>query len=117
MRRDELVLGEMISAGQRAMQLVEGVEPDALLLDRLRLEGLLWNLTVLGEAASQRSGELKARFPAVEWRRPTQLRNRLVHGYWSVDVEILHTTARDFLPEFVAAVEAVLSQMETAEGP
>ena len=45
------------------------------------------------------SSETKARFPDIPWRNPVRLRNRVVHGYWSVDVEILHTTAVEQLGE------------------
>ena len=33
--------------------------------------------------------------------QPSRLRNRIVHGYWTIDLEILHTTATDQLPSFV----------------
>ena len=36
------------------------------------------------------------------------LRNRIVHGYWSIDLEILHTTATEVLPGFVAALRSVV---------
>ncbi len=52
---------------------------------------------MLGEAAAQVAGEVKARFPDVGWDQPARLRNRIVHGYWSIDLEILHTTASDLL--------------------
>lgn len=55
---------------------------------------------------------MKDRFPDVEWTRPAQLRNRIVHGYWSIDLEILHTTATDILPGFVDQLRAVLAALE-----
>jgi uncharacterized protein with HEPN domain len=58
---------------------------------------------------------LKGRFPEVEWARPSQLRNRVVHGYWSIDLEILHTTATDILPGFIAQLRGVLAEL-SAEG-
>lgn len=113
MRRDVLFLQEMVKAGSRAMELAADVDLDQLLADQGRLESMLWNFTVLGEAAGQVSQELKVRFPEIEWRRPTQLRNRLVHAYWAIDAEIVHTTARDLLPAFIEQVEAVLAQIAT----
>jgi len=38
----------------------------------------------------------------VHWQQPTRLRNRVVHGYWSIDIEILHTTANEQPPKFSA---------------
>lgn len=73
----------------------------------------MWNFTVLGEAASQLDDNTKARFSEVEWLQPARLRNRVIHSYWSIDVEILHTTATDILPAFVEQLRAVLAELES----
>jgi uncharacterized protein with HEPN domain len=111
MRRDQLLLDEMIEAADRAHQLTDGITAEQLQADRLRAESLLWNFTVLGEAAAQLSNELKARFPHIPWQQPTRLRNRIIHGYWSIDLEILHTTATEQLPAFAADLRAVLDAL------
>ena len=111
MQRDQLLLGEMIEAADRAHQLTDGISVEELQADRLRAESLLWNFTVLGEAAAQLSDELKTRFPDVPWQQPDRLRNRIVHGYWSIDMEILHTTASDQLPAFAAELRTVLGAL------
>ena len=92
----------MIGAAERAHQLADGLTVEELQADRLRSESLLWNFTVLGEAAAQLSDDLKERFPDIPWLQPARLRNRIVHGYWSIDMEILHTTATEQLPSFAA---------------
>jgi uncharacterized protein with HEPN domain len=115
MRRELLLVAEMIEAGEQAQLLVADTELADLTADRQRRDALLWNLTVLGEAAAQVDDEVKARFPEVEWARPVQLRNRVVHGYWSIDVEILHTTAKDLLPGFVERLRKVLVDLEAGE--
>lgn len=38
---------------------------------------------------------------------PVRMRNRIVHGYWSVDLDVLVTTAQEDLPDFLAAVRAM----------
>jgi uncharacterized protein with HEPN domain len=55
---------------------------------------------VLGEAVSQLSEDLKLRFSELPWRQPARLRNRIVHGYWDIDITILHQTATTTLPGF-----------------
>jgi uncharacterized protein with HEPN domain len=72
---------------------------------------LLWNFTVLGEAAARVSSELKDRHPEIPWRRPADLRNRIVHGYWSIDLRILHTTATEQLEPLVKALRSVLDEL------
>ncbi|MFT4215600.1 MAG: DUF86 domain-containing protein [Micropruina sp.] len=72
----------MIDAAEQAQQLATGHDVEAIQADRQRRDALLWNFTVLGEAAAQLSDEFKAEHPGVKWGRPSQLRNRIVHGYW-----------------------------------
>lgn len=115
MRRDLLLLAEMIDAAERARALVGELTVEQLQDDRLRREALLWNFTVLGEASTSVSSETKRRFPEVRWRNPVQLRNRVVHGYWSVDFAILHTTATDQLHSFVEQLRRVLEELEADE--
>jgi uncharacterized protein with HEPN domain len=95
MRPDVLLVSEMIDAAEQASRLAGGVTADELEGDRQRRDALLWNFTVLGEAAARLSEETKARFADVQWQQPARLRNRVVHGYWSIDVQILHTTATE----------------------
>ncbi len=109
MQRDILLLTEMINAAEQAQQLTAGITVSRLETDRQRRDALLWNFTVLGEAAGQLSAELKDRFPDIAWQQPLRLRNRIVHGYWSIDLEVLHTTATGQLPSFTADLRSVLN--------
>ncbi|GAB3579494.1 hypothetical protein GCM10027445_48170 [Amycolatopsis endophytica] len=45
------------------------------------------------------------------WRRPAALRNRIVHGYWSIDLAVLHTTANEQLGELIKALRVVLDKL------
>jgi uncharacterized protein with HEPN domain len=62
---------------------------------------------VLGEAIAQLSEDLKDSHPEVGWSDPVRLRNRIVHGYWSVDLDILVATARGDLPAFVEQARTI----------
>lgn len=111
MQRDILLLTEMIDAAEQAHRLAAGVTASQLETDRQRRDALLWNFTVLGEAAAQLSDDTKHRFPEVGWQQPVRLRNRIVHGYWSIDPEVLHTTASEQLPAFAADLRTILNTM------
>lgn len=112
MRREILLIGEMIDAAEQAQRLIMGIDVDALAEDRQRRDALLWNYTVMGEAAAQLTDEVKARFPEIPWAQPSRLRNRVIHGYRSIDLEILHTTAEDQLPQFADQLRAALTELE-----
>lgn len=113
MQRDILLLTEMIDAAEQAQHLVIDVSVSQLEANRERREALLWNFTVLGEAASRLSDEIKARFPDVAWQQPVRLRNRIVHGYWSIDLGVLHTTASEQLSDFTGELREILRALQS----
>ena len=111
MQRDLVLLDEMIEAAEQVQALCDGVTAEDLDADRLRRDAVLWNFTVLGEAAGQLSEAVRSAHPEVAWRRPIELRHRIVHGYWSIDTRILVSTAHNDLAGFVDDVRAVRASL------
>jgi len=114
MQRDRVLIAEMIHAAARVIELVGGRAATDLDADDLRRESVLWNLTVLGEAASQVSAELKEARPELTWSDPIRLRNRLVHGYWSIEMEVVVDTASDDLPAFMEQLAVIEESLPEA---
>jgi uncharacterized protein with HEPN domain len=56
--------------------------------------------------------ESKRGSPILPWQQPARLRNRIVHGYWSIDLEVLHTTAAEQLPAFANDLRKVLTALD-----
>ena len=107
MQRDRLLIAEMITAATRVVELVGNFSAADLDADDLRREAVLWTLTVLGEAATQISEATRSAHPDVPWRPPAQLRNRIVHGYWEVDLDIVVATVRHQIPPLIAQLQAI----------
>lgn len=107
MRRDVLFVAEMIEASERIISLAGGRDAAAVDQDATVRDALLWNFTVLGEAATQVSEATRAHFPEIPWRRASGLRNRIVHGYWSTDTDVLVSTAHDVVPGLVVRLRSV----------
>lgn len=114
MQRDALLLEEAIEAADRAVEIVGSMSVEELVADRLRLDALLWNLTILGEAVTHLSDSTTSSRSDVPWRKPIELRNRVVHGYWSIDISVLHTTTTVDLPRFTAQLHTVLAELDEA---
>jgi len=112
MRRELLLLREMCDAATAIRELVSGDDADQIEQDALRRSALLWYFTVLGEAATQVPPETKAAAPGVKWRAASRLRNRIVHGYWDIDIETLVATATDDLPEMIGHLAQAISGLE-----
>ncbi|HET6921329.1 MAG TPA: hypothetical protein VFI46_17980 [Jiangellaceae bacterium] len=81
MQRDLLLIGEMIEAAAQIQALAKDVHSAAdLETDTLCRDALLWNYTVLGDAAAQLYRLYGRHTLTLRGTRPADLRNRIVHG-------------------------------------
>ena len=115
MRLERLLMRAMRDAALSIRDLVGSRTPEQVDADPMRRSALLWHFTVLGEAASQVPSEAKDSHPHIPWRAATRLRNRIVHGYWNIDVETLVATAVDDLPAMLAELEEAITGSERPE--
>ena len=63
-------------------------------------------LEIVGEAAAKVSPEARTKFPAIPWSEIVGLRNRLIHGYDSVDFDVLWRIVESDLPALVRVLSA-----------
>lgn len=69
-------------------------------------------LEILGEAASRVSPEARSRFPAIPYAKMISMRNRLIHAYFDVNLDIVWTTATEDLPSMLPALDAALGEID-----
>jgi uncharacterized protein with HEPN domain len=72
------------------------------------------SIEVIGEATKNLSTETRDRYPDVEWRAMAGMRDRLVHGYFGVDYEIVWEVATEKAPQLGEAIGVILEE-EDAE--
>jgi uncharacterized protein with HEPN domain len=98
MRRDELYLRDMVDAIDRILSRVKGRDFATGMGDADAQDVILHRLMIIGEAASRASADLRSRYPDVQWKRATNLRNRVAHDYFGIDWGIVWSTINDDLP-------------------
>jgi uncharacterized protein with HEPN domain len=112
-RHDPLLrVRHMLDYANEAMALARGHSRDDLDSNRLLNLALTRLLEVIGEAAAQLPDSLKQDHPAIPWREVTGLRNRLIHEYDEVDLDILWTIVQDDLPPLVKQLDSLLQAGE-----
>lgn len=77
--------------------------------DRVLSLALVQLCPILGEAASRVSASCRQRHPNIPCSQIVALRNRLIHGYDTIDLDILWQILTGDLPSLVAALEIILS--------
>jgi uncharacterized protein with HEPN domain len=117
MPKSDLVrLRHMLEAAQKARDIASGRLREDLDSDEVLRFALIHLLELIGEAATGLSDDLREREPGVPWAKIVALRNRLIHGYFDVDLDIVWDTLQTRVPPLIEAVESVIARLET-EGP
>ena len=107
-RRDPLVLLEDIMlAIQKISRYTSQMDQDAFLKDELVIDGVARNLEIIGEAARQLPEEFRRNHAEVPWTQIAGLRNRIVHDYFGLDLEIIWEIIQHDLPELEKRVHAL----------
>ena len=88
-RSASILLEDMRDASARIARYVQGKDAAAFLADEQCEDACVRNLEIIGEAASRLPVEFLSAHPEVDWRKIIGLRNRIVHGYFGVDFEIV----------------------------
>jgi uncharacterized protein with HEPN domain len=108
-RHDELIrLEHMLEAAREAVALVQSRTREEIERDRIRVLALERLFEIIGEAAAQTTEDIRARYPEIPWNRIVGMRNEIIHGYSTVDLEIVLRTVQNRLPPLIQQLEAVL---------
>ena len=66
------------------------------------------SIEIIGEATKRVPPELRQRYPGVEWRAMSGMRDKVVHSYFGVDYEIVWDVATNKVPELRKQIEEIL---------
>ena len=107
-QHDPLVaLRHMLDHSREAVELAQGRSRKDLDSDRLLQLALTRLVEIVGEAGRV-PAEVQDRHPALPWREAIGARNRLIHGYDFVDLDILWEIVATDLPQLISQTEQVL---------
>jgi uncharacterized protein with HEPN domain len=101
-------LRHMLDASLEAIELAGERDESQLENERTVSLALVRLLEIVGEAASKVSVDTRAGLPGVPWREIVDMRNRVIHAYMDVDLDIVAATIRDDLPPLVVALRHAL---------
>jgi uncharacterized protein with HEPN domain len=97
-------LDHMRQAAADARTFVEGMSQEDFLADKRTQQAVIMSLIVIGEAATKAMDgyvEFCEQHPEVPWRNMRGMRNRIAHGYFDINLEVVWETVQTALPELL----------------
>jgi len=96
-----------------ALEMTAGYERADVATNIMLAMALTRCLEILGEAASKMSADTSSRFPAIPFAKIVSMRNRLIHAYFDVNLDIVWMTVTDDLPTLLPALDDPLASMDS----
>lgn len=112
MSRDpRLYLDELIEAADNAIQFGAGLTRADYQPGRMAFEAIVRQIEIIGEAAAHLPDDIRRQAPDIPWENLIGMRNRLIHGYFAVDPDIVRSVVRDKLPSLLPEFRKLLEKL------
>lgn len=106
--KDSILIEDILESASKIESYVTGLSFDIFANEDMRIDAVVRNLEIIGEAAKSISESTKSRLPQIDWKGMAGMRDRLIHAYHSVDVFIVWKTAVERLPSISVELRGFL---------
>lgn len=113
MQHDLIRIRHMLAAAKDAMEFAADKTRADLAKDRLHMLAIIKSIEIIGEAASKVTDTFKIENTNIPWNDIINMRNRLIHAYFDVNLDIVWQTVKTDLPDLIKALEEIIPPEET----
>jgi len=105
---DGVRLQHMLNYSRKAISMIQGRVRADLIADEMLSLALTRVVEIIGEAAARVSPAVQKNCSSIPWPQIIGLRNRLIHGYDAVDLDILWNIIKNDLPPLIDQLERIV---------
>lgn len=111
MERDRAYLQDILEAISDIEKFVKDTTDKDFSKNKEKQYAVIRALEIIGEATKNLSGELKVNYQEIPWRDIAGMRDKLIHGYFGVKVELVWETIQVKLPELKTQLSNILREI------
>ncbi len=100
-------LRDMLENAQRAIQFTAGMDYETFAKDDKTIYAVIRAVEIIGEAAANIPEKVRSEYPGIPWREVKGMRNKLVHHYFGINVEVVWQTIHEDLPILIDALKNI----------
>ncbi|HEX7342908.1 MAG TPA: DUF86 domain-containing protein [bacterium] len=114
MRKRELgdYIQDILEAMAEVEEFTAGMRFEDFRQDRKSVNAVVRSLEIIGEASKKLPKKLREKHPEIPWKRMTGMRDKLIHEYFGVDLDMVWEVVRREIPPLRTLMQKVLSDIE-----
>ena len=105
-----LYLEDILTSTNKILKYFGNYSYEELLKDEMRIDAIIRNFEIIGEASSNIPQEIRDKYSFIEWRNISDFRNVLAHEYFGIDYEIMWEIIKDKLPALQKGIQTILEK-------
>ena len=116
MPHDRESIADILASARRILEYVAGKSLQDFRANVQCQDAVIRRFEIIGEAAKRVSASMRNRHPTVPWKEMSRMRDRVIHGYETVDWQIVWQTIEQDLPRLITALDAILQDLQSDAG-
>jgi uncharacterized protein with HEPN domain len=100
----------MLATAMQAQSYIEGLSKEDFLADQKTQDAVILKLLVIGELAAKlldEHADFVANYPMLPWRQMKGMRNRMAHGYFDRNLDVVWDTVQAEIPRLEANLRSI----------
>lgn len=107
MKDDFVYTDHIILCLNKIQDYTNGLEQIDFSKSELIQDAVIRNIEIIGEAAKKISSDLKSQYPEIPWKEMSGMRDKLIHDYFGVDVEVVWKTVKEDIPYLKSLIQNI----------
>ncbi len=111
MPRDRDAVFDILESVRLIRRYVAEMDRSRFTADQVVQDAVIRRFEIIGEATKRLSDEVRTRHPDLPWRAMAAMRDRVIHGYDTIDLDVVWRTVHDDLPSLQSALEKIVNDL------
>ncbi len=103
-----LLLEDILESAQKIKKYTNELDFATFQDDEKTIDATVRNFEIIGEAANRIDPDFKIKFPEIDWKRIRGLRNRIVHDYFGIDLEIVWSIIENDIDNLIDQFDEII---------
>ncbi len=106
---------DIVNAMSKALKFVEGMSYEEFAKDDKTVFAVVRAIEIIGEAVKNIPEDIRREYPEIPWKGMAGMRDKVIHGYFGVDIKVVWDTVKKRIPEVKPLFMKMLKDLEEKE--